>query len=84
MVAKIIALSPAQSLRLVLVAALGLGAVSAANAKDVEYTMTQKIACTPDAVRLCSDAIPNASRVRACMIAKKSKLSSICRSVFGS
>jgi hypothetical protein len=36
-------------------------------------------ACTPDAMRLCSDVIPDVARVTACMKAKSSQLSDACR-----
>ena len=36
-------------------------------------------ACTPDAMRLCSDVIPDVGRVTACMKAKYSQLSQPCR-----
>jgi len=36
-------------------------------------------ACTPDAMRLCSDVIPDVARVTACMRAKYSQLSQPCR-----
>jgi hypothetical protein len=36
-------------------------------------------ACTPDAMRLCSDAIPDVAKVTACMKAKSSQLSEACR-----
>ena len=36
-------------------------------------------ACTPDAMRLCSDVIPDVARVTACMKAKLSRLSPACR-----
>jgi len=36
-------------------------------------------ACTPDAMRLCSDVIPDVARVTACMKAKSSQLSQACR-----
>jgi hypothetical protein len=36
-------------------------------------------ACTPDAVRLCSDVIPDVAKVTACMHAKASELSAACR-----
>jgi hypothetical protein len=36
-------------------------------------------ACTPDAMRLCSDAIPDIAKVKACMQAKSSQLSEPCR-----
>ncbi len=36
-------------------------------------------ACTPDAIRLCGDAIPDVPKVTACMKAKYSQLSEPCR-----
>ncbi len=36
-------------------------------------------ACTPDAMRLCSDVIPDVARVTACMKAKYRQLSPACR-----
>jgi hypothetical protein len=36
-------------------------------------------ACTPDAMRLCSDVIPDVARVTACMKAKYKQLSEPCR-----
>jgi hypothetical protein len=36
-------------------------------------------ACTPDALRLCGDAIPDVPKVTACMKAKYSQLSEPCR-----
>ncbi len=46
------------------------------------YTQEQQQLCTPDAMRLCGDAIPDVDRVTACMMAKQSQLSDGCRSVF--
>jgi hypothetical protein len=37
--------------------------------------------CTGDAMRLCSDEIPNVSRIAACMHRKKAQLSPGCRAV---
>jgi hypothetical protein len=36
-------------------------------------------ACTPDAMRLCSDVIPDVPKVTACMKAKYAQLSQPCR-----
>ena len=36
-------------------------------------------ACTPDAMRLCSDVLSDVARVTACMKAKSSQLSPACR-----
>jgi hypothetical protein len=46
------------------------------------YTPEQQQACTPDAFRLCGDAIPDVDRVTACMIRNKSQLSPGCRAFF--
>jgi hypothetical protein len=36
-------------------------------------------ACTPDAMRLCSDTIPDVARTTACMKAKRAQVSKECR-----
>jgi hypothetical protein len=38
-------------------------------------------ACTPDAMRLCGDVIPDVAKVTACMKAKRALLSAPCRAV---
>jgi hypothetical protein len=48
------------------------------------YTPEQQQACTPDAFRLCGDAIPDVDRVTACMIRKRAELSPGCRVYFRS
>lgn len=50
--------------------------VNAAGADDADVRQ----ACTPDAMRLCSDVIPDVPKVTACMNAKHSQLSQECRS----
>ncbi|HEY9677257.1 MAG TPA: cysteine rich repeat-containing protein [Drouetiella sp.] len=39
-------------------------------------------ACTPDVFRLCSSEIPNESRIVACLMKNKAKLSPACAAVF--
>ena len=51
--------------------------VSAAAAQD--GTSEQRQACAPDAMRLCSDAIPDVPKITKCMIAKYKELSEPCR-----
>jgi hypothetical protein len=51
---------------------------AAAQGSDAE-----RQACTPDAMRLCADAIPDVVKVTACMKAKYSQLSEPCRVVMG-
>lgn len=38
-----------------------------------------RAACTPDAMRVCSDFIPDAEKVKHCMLVKRSQLSLECR-----
>lgn len=46
------------------------------------YTQEDADACTPDAMRLCQNAIPDASRVAQCLVQNKQQLSPGCTSVF--
>ena len=80
MITQRIAVSVRQISRFAAIAVLGLAAV--ANAKAVEATYAQRMACTPDAFRLCSSYIPDADAVKTCMIANKAKLSAACLATF--
>ena len=64
---------------LMLATALSLSLLSSAGHA---YTPEQQQACTPDAFRLCSDAIPDVDRVTVCMIRNKAQLSPGCRVFF--
>ena len=46
------------------------------------YTQADADACTADAFRFCSSAIPDANRVALCLAQNKRQLSSACASVF--
>ena len=46
------------------------------------YTPEQQQACTPDAMRLCGEFVPNVDAITACMIQKKAQLSPECRAFF--
>ena len=48
------------------------------------YTDEQVAACTPDVMRLCSDAIPDEARIIKCMIQKKKQVSMACMMTFRS
>ena len=48
------------------------------------YTDEQVRACTPDVIRLCSDAIPDEGRVTKCMMQKKKQISLACILTFKS
>ena len=64
---------------------LALAAVSFASVVPTSvhaYTPEQQQACTPDAMRLCGDFVPDVDRITACMIQKKSQLSAECRRYF--
>jgi hypothetical protein len=55
---------------------------AAAFAQEDRGTAEQRAACTPDAFRLCSSYIPDATSVEACLRQRNSDLSSACRAVF--
>jgi hypothetical protein len=46
------------------------------------YTPEQQQACTPDAMRLCGEFVPDVDRITACMIRNKAQLSPQCRVFF--
>jgi hypothetical protein len=56
----------------------------AATEKPVKpMSLAEKIRrCTPDAIRLCKDAIPNHAKIIACMIAHRDQLSARCAPAF--
>jgi hypothetical protein len=45
-------------------------------------TPEQRQACQPDAMRLCSEFVPDVDRITACMIKHRIRLSPACRAVF--
>jgi hypothetical protein len=61
---------------LALLAGIMLGGLKAASAQSQAAIQ----ACTPDAMRLCSEFIPDRAKVRDCMLRKVSELSQACRS----
>ena len=58
---------------------LGDGANAQGGASDAV-----RQACTPDAMRLCSDVIPDVPKVTACMKRKSAQLSQECRTAMRS
>jgi len=46
------------------------------------YTQEDAMACTPDAMRLCQNAIPDVSRIALCLAQNKRQLSPACTLVF--
>ena len=62
--------------------ALALGLIIATSTAAFAYTQEDANACTPDAMRLCSAAIPDAHRVGNCLYQRRSQLSPPCAAVF--
>ena len=48
----------------------------------IAYTQEDADACTPDVMRLCQSAIPDASCVAQCLVQNKQQLSPACTTVF--
>ncbi|MBR0994343.1 hypothetical protein JQ580_26855 [Bradyrhizobium japonicum] len=46
------------------------------------YTQEEQQACSPDAMRLCGEFVPNVDAITACMIRKKAQLSPQCAVFF--
>ena len=46
------------------------------------YTPEEQQACSPDAMRLCGEFVPNVDAITACMIKKKAQLSPQCAVFF--
>jgi hypothetical protein len=67
-------------------AALGLawavGFAPAPATAQFRGTPEQQQACQPDAMRLCSEFVPDVERITACMIKNRIRLSPPCRAVF--
>jgi len=53
-----------------------------APASALAYTQEDANACTPDAFRLCQNAMPDVSRVGLCLAQNKRQLSAACTIVF--
>ena len=65
-----------------MIASATLVALAAWATPSHAYSDAQRVACTPDAFRLCSSEIPNIDGITACMRKQKSSLSSACKAVF--
>jgi hypothetical protein len=61
---------------------LALLSATASPALSSQGTRAQRLACTPDALRLCSAFIPNADEVTSCLREKNAELSDACRTAF--
>jgi len=71
-------------LRLALSIGCGIAIPCAASAEEYRGTWEQQMACTPDVWRLCSEQIPDTSRIVACLRQNTPQLSNNCRAVFES
>jgi len=60
---------------LIVPGAVIVGGSVAANAQSEEV----KQACTPDAMRLCQQFIPDRAKITRCMMSKRSQISAPCR-----
>jgi hypothetical protein len=62
---------------------LALRAVTALPASSsAQGTLEQRLACTPDVFRLCSEFIPNADEITICLRERSAELSDACRTAF--
>jgi hypothetical protein len=74
-----------QRIVLGLAIAIGSAGINApASSQEYRGSYEQQMACTPDVWRLCSDRIPDVSRIVACLRDNTPRLSSGCRAVFES
>ena len=62
----------------------GAGAIAPASSEEQRGTWEQRMACTPDVWRLCSDQIPDVNRIVMCLRQNTPQLSNSCRAVFDS
>lgn len=68
------------TIRFICSLALPVGLVLASlNGAGAQGSQAARDACTPDAVRLCKEFIPDQAKVRACILSKQSQLSEACR-----
>ena len=73
--------------RIVLSLALAIATsavVAPASSQEYRGTWEQQMACTPDVWRLCSEQVPDVSRIVACLRQNTPQLSNGCRAVFES
>jgi hypothetical protein len=61
---------------------LAFGLLITSSAGVLAYTQEEVNACTPDAMRLCQSAIPDAHRIGDCLYHARRQLSPACAAVF--
>ena len=67
--------------QIVLAFAVAIGGIAISASPGLAFSSEAREMCTGDAMRLCSDEIPNVSRIAACMHRKRAQLSQGCRAV---
>jgi hypothetical protein len=72
----------ARCVRFATIAVLGLLAVAMPAYFCPAAAETAREACTHDAFRLCSDAIPDVGRTKVCLAKNRSSLSPLCGAAF--
>jgi hypothetical protein len=70
------------SVAIVIVLIAGFAPARAQEGTENRGTEEQRLACTGDVFRLCGSEIPNVSRIVACLLREKPRLSAGCRMVF--
>lgn len=73
---------PARCFRFATIVMLGLLAGAVPGYSAPANAEMARDACTHDAFRLCSDAIPDVARTRACLVRHRNSLSPLCRAAF--
>jgi hypothetical protein len=71
-----------QNILWTLVLAFSVTGAAAQQGSEYRGTEQQRMACTPDAFRLCWNEIPNVSQIVTCLIREKPRLSEGCRAAF--
>lgn len=67
--------------RLALTFAIAISAIALAPSAGLAFSSEAQQMCTGDAMRLCSNEIPDIPRVAACMHRKRAQISPGCRAV---
>jgi hypothetical protein len=77
-----ISLSIAASLSFAAVSFPGVALAQDKAEENYRGTWQQRLACTPDVLRLCGNDIPDVTRIVACLRQNVPQLGSACRAVF--
>ncbi len=70
-----------KTLQLALTLAIALPAVAFSASAGLSFSSEAQQMCTGDAMRLCSNEIPDIPRIAACMHRKRAQISPGCRAV---